>query len=113
MCHTTIPLLHFSRVDSAFPLGAHVLQTKSIPALVCFSLPPALSDLKVFREKQEPISMVQYLSTAVRLATVFWFFSFLNSILFMYRLTSLSSSSKYSGDATAKVIISSCHLVRV
>lgn len=41
-------------------------QTKSIPALVCFSLPPALRDIKVFRGKQEPISMVQYLSHPVR-----------------------------------------------
>lgn len=41
-------------------------QTKSIPALVCFSLPPALRDVKVFRGKQEPVSMVQYLSHPVR-----------------------------------------------
>ncbi|CAN0129726.1 unnamed protein product, partial [Ectocarpus sp. 4 AP-2014] len=53
----------FSSVDIGHFLT--VMQTKSIPALVCFSLPPALRDVKVFREKQEPISMVQYLSHPV------------------------------------------------
>ncbi|CAN0560567.1 unnamed protein product, partial [Ectocarpus sp. 12 AP-2014] len=38
----------FSSVDIGHFLT--VMQTKSIPALVCFSLPPALRDVKVFRE---------------------------------------------------------------
>ena len=33
---------------------------------MCFSLPPALKDVKVFHGKQEPVSMVQYLSHPVR-----------------------------------------------
>lgn len=54
-----------SASGSASSSPSAFFQTKSIPALVCFSLPPSLSDLKVFQDKQEPISMVQYLSHPV------------------------------------------------